>query len=255
LETYEQIMEKYLRKQARADGVVAQILSKTKIPKMCRVRQKFDDAHITNIEEEVVLRLQRPRTLDTIKPGQSIAITAGSREIANIDRITRAVVDEVKSAGGAPFIIPAMGSHGGATNAGQLKILAGYGITEETMGCPVRATMETVQVGTSEDGLPVFVDRYASEADGIIVVCRIKPHTAFRGKYESGILKMITIGLGKQKGAEVCHAQGFQHMARNLVNIARVILQKCHILFAVATIENAYDETKKDIYRPGRKNS
>lgn len=227
------------------NGSVAGIIGNQPIPKMCKVRQRFDDFKIIDIEAEVVRKLQRPGTLDRIKPGQSIAITAGSRGVANIARIIKAIVDEVKRVGANPFIIPAMGSHGGATAEGQREVLASYNITEETMGCPIKATMETVQVGVSEYGMPVHMDRFASEADGIIVVNRVKPHTAFRGKYESGLLKMITIGLGKQHGAETCHAESFKYMEKNITAISREALRKCKIIFGVGTVENAYDETRR----------
>ncbi|MHB1314205.1 MAG: nickel pincer cofactor-dependent isomerase, group 22 [Christensenellales bacterium] len=225
--------------------MVAAILEKTIIPKMCRVRQTFDDAHIVDIEGEVKKQLTRPGTLDRIKPGQTIAVTAGSRGVANIARITRAVIDEIKRAGGKPFIFPAMGCHGGSVAPGQVEILKGYGITEEAMGCPIRATMETVQIGVSAYGIPVRIDKYASEADGIVVIGRVKSHTSFRGKIESGLLKMVTIGMGKQFGAEICHEQGFGVMERNVVSIAQVTIEKRPVLFGLATIENAFDETSR----------
>ena len=184
----------------KADGMVAQLLSKVRIPKVCKVRQQFDNVRCEAIEDEVRKQLQRPGTLDRIRSGDSIAIAAGSRGVANIARIIRTIVDEVKGVGGNPFIVPAMGSHGGATAEGQREILASLEITEETMGCPIRATMETLPIGMAGTGLPVYIDKLAYEADGIIVVNRIKPHTGFRGSYESGLLKMIAIGLGKQKG-------------------------------------------------------
>lgn len=233
------------RKTAKKDGMVAAILEKTRIPRMCKVRQKFDQDYLSDIEGELVTQLQRPGTLDRIKPGQSIAVTAGSRGIAHIERITRTVIEEIKRIGANPFIIPAMGSHGGSRVEGQVEILKSYGITEKTMGCPIRATMETVQVGVSEYELAVYMDKYACQADGIVAIGRVKPHTAFRGRYESGLLKMITIGLGKQKGAEICHAQGFGNMEKNLVANAKVILANCKILFGVAIVENAYEEIRR----------
>lgn len=245
MEHCEDIKTKYLKKVARTDMSVAGIVSKQSIPRMCKVRQKFDDYEIHDVEAEVKKKLQRPGTLDRIKPGQSIAITAGSRGIANIARITKTIVDEVKRVGGKPFIVPTMGSHGGATAQGQLEVLASYNITENTMGCPIRSSMETIQVGVSEYGKPVRIDKNATEADGIIVVGRVKPHTAFRGRYESGLIKMIAIGLGKQFGAEICHADSFRYMEQNITSIAKVAIEKCKIIFGVATVENAYDETRR----------
>lgn len=233
------------KKVARTDMAVAAILNKQPLPKMCKIRQEFDDFKIHDIEAEVRKKLQRPGTLERIKPGQSIAITAGSRGVANIAVITKAIVNEVKRVGGNPFIVPAMGSHGGATAEGQMKILETYNITESVMGCPIRSSMETIQVGVSEYGKPVMMDKNALRADGIILVGRVKPHTAFRGKYESGLLKMIAIGLGKQFGAEICHADGFKYMEQNITSIARVALENCKIIFGVASVENAYDETRK----------
>ncbi|WP_210023372.1 MULTISPECIES: nickel pincer cofactor-dependent isomerase, group 22 [unclassified Paenibacillus] len=212
---------------------------------MCRVRQTFGDFQIHDIERAVNKQLERPGTLDKIRYGQTVAITAGSRGIPHIDKITKAIVDEVKRVGGKPFIIPAMGSHGGATVKGQLEILESYGINEVFLGCPVLATTETIKVGETEYGLPVYLDKYAYEADGIVVVNRVKPHTAFRGLYESGLVKMLTIGLGKQKGAQICHSHGFENMALNIVAGAKIILESCNILFGVAVMENAYDQTRK----------
>lgn len=215
------------------------------IPDMFRAEQTFDKSRIEPAEIPSIVRkeLSRPEIADTIRPGMSIAITAGSRGVANVDTITRAIVDFCKERGAAPFIVPAMGSHGGATAEGQALLLEGYGITAKAMGCPVRSSMETVLLGYSEYGKPVYQDRNAHEADGIIVSCRIKPHNAFRGTYESGICKMMVVGLGKQKGAESVHSDGLGNMARNLPANARVVLENSNILFAIPTIENAYDET------------
>ena len=226
-------------------GNVSRMLEGIPIPDMFRAEQAFDKSHIEPAEIPSIVRkeLSRPEIADTIKPGMSIAITAGSRGVANVDTITRAIVDFCKERGANPFIVPAMGSHGGATAEGQALLLKGYGITAETMGCPVRSSMETVLLGYSEFGKPVYQDKNAHEADGIIVSCRIKPHNAFRGTYESGICKMMVVGLGKQKGAESVHSDGLGNMARNLPANARVVLENSNILFAIPTIENAYDET------------
>ncbi len=226
-------------------GNVSRMLEGIPIPEMFRAEQAFDKSHIEPAEIPSIVwkELSRPEIADTIKPGMSIAITAGSRGVANVDTITHAIVDFCKERGADPFIVPAMGSHGGATAEGQAQLLEGYGITAETMGCPVRSSMETVLLGYSEFGKPVYQDKNAHEADGIIVSCRIKPHNAFRGTYESGICKMMVVGLGKQKGAESVHSDGLGNMARNLPANARVVLENSNILFAIPTIENAYDET------------
>ena len=245
LEQFGDMTSRDYKKVARTDMSVAAIVGKQPIPKMCRINQSFDDFSVSDIEAEVKKKLLRSGTLDRVKFGQSIAITAGSRGVANITRILKTVVDEVKRVGGHPFIIPTMGSHGGATAEGQLEVLSGYNITEDSMGCPIRSSMETVQVGVSKYGKPVRLDKNASEADGIIVVGRVKPHTAFRGAHESGLLKMITIGLGKQFGAEICHADSMKYMEKNVTSIAEEALKKCKIIFGVATVENAYDKTRR----------
>ena len=226
-------------------GKVSELLRDTKIPKMFRARQTFPREVIPPEEIPAVIRreMEREGTGDRIRPGMSIAVTAGSRGIRNVDVITRAVVDEVKARGAHPFIVPAMGSHGGATAEGQLEMLAGYGITPETMGCPIRSSMEVAELGYSERGRRVVVDKNAYEADGIIISCRLKPHNAFRGPYESGPCKMMTVGLGKQVGASVVHGDGMDVIAQNIPTMAKVVLEKANILFAIPCIENAYDET------------
>ena len=233
--------------EIKKGGVVSQLLANVPIPKMFRARQIFPRPRITqeNIPKSIVEELRKERVRDLIKPGMNIAITAGSRGVANVAIITKAIVDFVKSKNANPFVVPAMGSHGGATADGQKDILASYNVTEETMGCPIKSSMDTVLLGTSEYGKPVYLDKNAYDSDGIIVSCRIKPHNAFRGPYESGICKMMVVGLGKQRGAESVHSDGLGNMARNLPANAKVILDKAPILLALAVIENAYDETSR----------
>jgi hypothetical protein len=233
--------------EIKKGGVVSQLLTNVPIPKMFRANQTFPRPYIApqNIPTAVKTAMDTDRVSCLIKPGMRIAITSGSRGIANIDVITKSIVDFVKTKGANPVIIPAMGSHGGATAEGQAEILAGYHITEKTMGCPIHSCMDTVLLGTSELGKPVYMDKFAYESDGIIVACRIKPHNAFRGPYESGICKMMVVGLGKQRGAESVHSDGMGVIAKNLPANAKVILGKAPILMAVATIENAFDETAK----------
>lgn len=226
--------------------VVSALAGTIELPRMVRVKQLLDGSHFEpeEIPGIVHAQLDRPEMRERIRPGMSVAITCGSRGVANIAIITKAIVDFVKECGGVPFVFPAMGSHGGATAEGQLGILTGYGVTEEFIGCPIRSSMEVVQVGNREDnGRPVYIDKYASEADGIILCGRVKAHTAFRGPYESGILKMAVIGMGKQRGAEQCHQDGFSEMAYDLPQIAKVIFDNTNILGAVALGENAFDQT------------
>ena len=228
-------------------GTVSRLLKSTKIPKMFHARQPFPKEAIRpeEIPQTINQELSKKQFASLIQPGMSVAITAGSRGIRNVDIITKAIVDFVKSRGGCPFIVPAMGSHGGATAEGQKEILASYNITEETMGCEIRSSMEVVELGYSERGRKVVLDKNAYEADGIIVSCRLKPHNAFRGEYESGPCKMMTVGLGKQIGAETVHTDGMDVIAQNIPTMAKVVLEKAKILFAVPCIENAYDETCK----------
>ena len=236
-------------------NVVTKLASATELPRMVKVRQKLDHSHIEPEEIPALVQRELEPMRSRIRAGMRVAITCGSRGVANIAIITRAIVDFVKSCGGEPFVFPAMGSHGGATAEGQLEILCGYGVTEEFLGCPILSSMEVVQVGETEEGMPVFVDQYAYEADGVILCGRVKAHTAFRGPYESGILKMAVIGMGKQHGAEHVHQDGFSDLGRLLPMIARVIFDKVNILGAVAVAENAFDQTciikgmlKEEIY-------
>jgi hypothetical protein len=226
-------------------GVVSDLLKDTEIPKMAKVRQVFTRERVEDVQSAVQKELRKEEIQKTVRPGMSVAITGGSRGVANIAVILKEIVSFVKSKGAKPFIIPAMGSHGGSTAEGQMEILHSYGITEEFCGCPIKAPMETTKIGYTNENHPVFIDKYAAEAEGIIVVNRIKPHTCFRGPYESGLMKMITIGLGKQKGADVCHQAGFKHMAKLIPLFANKILANCNILFGFATLENPFDETYK----------
>lgn len=226
-------------------NIFDKLLGYVPIPRFVKVRQNFQRPKIDDINAEVSKVLLESDLLRNIKKGQTIAITAGSRGIANMAIILKEVVRNIKKAGGKPFIVPAMGSHGGANAEGQIQVLNSMGITEEFCGAPIRSSMEVVNLGETKNGLSVYIDKYADEADGIVVMNRIKPHVGFRGPYESGVVKMITIGLGKQKGAEMCHHSGFGNMATNLPEIADVIIEKKNIVFALGILENAYDETYK----------
>jgi len=222
-------------------GVIEDLLHDISIPRMVKVRQHFSAPEIADIPEAVRQALKEAEVLARIMPGDRVAIAVGSRGVAEIPTIAREVVRAVKAAGGMPFIVPAMGSHGGATAAGQTEVLEALGVMEAFVEAPIRSSMEVVEVGRLGNGLPIYTDQLAFQADKIIVINRIKPHTAFRGPVESGLLKMITIGLGKQKGAEAAHAYGFQYMAEHVVEMAKAVLQKAPIIFGLASIENAYD--------------
>ncbi len=219
------------------------LLDKVALTRMLPVEQCFDDTQLPDVTGAAREELGRPAIAETVRPGMRIAVAVGSRGIRDIQTVVRETVSAIKAGGGQPFIIPAMGSHGGASARGQEAILEAYGITRELVGCPVRATMDVKKIGELDDGRPILIDRYAAEADGIVVVNRVKAHTAFRGRYESGVMKMITIGLGKQAGAEVCHRQGILRIGPNVEEFAFGILRSAHILFGVGIVENAYDRT------------
>jgi hypothetical protein len=222
-------------------GIIQDLLADVPLPRLVPVRQRFPATEVLDLEAAVRAELARPGTGDTVRPGATIAIAVGSRGIAELARLVAALVAELRRRGASPFVVPAMGSHGGATAEGQVAVLGKLGVTEAAIGCPIRATMEVVEVGRLTSGLPVLVDRLAHAADGVVVVNRVKPHTAFRGPSESGLVKMIAIGLGKQKGADVYHAFGFGHMAGHVVEAATVSLSRTRILFGLAIVEDAYD--------------
>ena len=229
----------------RNDGTVSRLLKDVPLPRMFRAAQSFDGTHLERdqIRQAIFDEIETSGMGERIRPGMRIAITAGSRGIRNVDEITRSVAACVRAHGAEPFIVPAMGSHGGATAQGQKELLAGYGITEEAMGCPILSSMETVLLGHSELGKPVYMDKNAWESDGVILSCRLKPHNAFRGPVESGPCKMMTVGLGKQKGAEQVHSDGMDIISRNIPTMAKVTLGTGKILFAIPCLENAYDQT------------
>ena len=224
-------------------GMVEQILAPVMLPRMVRIRQHFDATKIDDVADVLLAELSQPQIESTLLPGRRICLTAGSRGVDNIALILKTVAGYVKAKGAIPFIIPAMGSHGGATAEGQLKVLEDYGITPESCGCEVISSMETKEIGTTSDGQRVSIDQHAAAAEGIIVIGRIKPHTGFRGPYESGLMKMMAIGLGKQRGAEACHRQGFKKMAQMVPMFGKTILKNCPVLFGIGLVENAFDQT------------
>jgi len=213
------------------------------LPKMLRVRQVFSRPRLEDIPGGVRSTLGSARL--PIKRGDAVAVGAGSRGIANIATIVKAAVDWLKDLGARPFVFPAMGSHGGATPEGQRGVLAHYGITEATMGCEVRATMDVVQVGEAL-GMPVWLDRIAAEADWIGLVNRVKPHTDFKGSIESGLFKMMTIGLGKYTGATQYHRANVSRGYETVITaVGREMLAKARIGFGLGIVENGYDETAR----------
>jgi hypothetical protein len=213
-------------------------------PKMIRIRQKMDATKVQDVVAKVREELARIHIASFVKGGQTVALTSGSRGVANVGKITKTVVDELKKIGAKPFIVPTMGSHGGATAEGQKAVLSYYGITEESMGCPLKASMEVVSLGETAEGIPLYLDKYASEADHIGVIARIKPHTDFSGEIESGWYKMMAIGLGKHKGAQYYHQAAVQHgFSKLFVAVGRELLRRTKISFGVGMVENGYDQT------------
>ncbi|MCC7353294.1 MAG: DUF2088 domain-containing protein, partial [Anaerolineae bacterium] len=212
-------------------------------PLMATVAPRLHRAPLADVPGAVRAAMARADWSQRLKPGSRVAITAGSRGINNISLVLRTVVDEARARGLAPFLVPAMGSHGGATAQGQLALLAELGVTPERIGAPIHATMDVVELGQTEDGVPVYLDAYAVQADGIIVVNRVKPHTSFIGAVESGLHKMIAIGLGKERAAATLHGYGLRGLREFIPRVARVTLARAPILLGIAILEDGYDQT------------
>ncbi|KKM09797.1 hypothetical protein SY88_16480 [Clostridiales bacterium PH28_bin88] len=213
------------------------------LPEVIEVRQEFPAPLVADVGKAVAGEMRRRSP--GIRPGSRVAIAVGSRGIHRIAGMVAAVVTEVRAAGGIPFIVPAMGSHGGATAEGQRELLAGYGITEGQVGAPVISSMEVIQLGSTPGGLPVFCDRQAAGADGIILINRVKPHTSFHAPIESGLAKMLAIGLGKDTGAQLIHSHGVEGLKNLIPEVARLMLRKLPVVLGLAVIENAYDQTAR----------
>ncbi len=213
------------------------------LPKMSLVRQIFNAEKINDISKIIAAEFLKPEILKTIKPGQTVAVGCGSRGVANIAIIVKAVINELKMRGVRPFIFPCMGSHGSATAEGQNAVLGSYGITEKSMGVPIKSSMDTLVTGSLDDGTPVYMDQNAAEADGVVVINRIKPHTSFRGSIESGLTKMLSIGIGKIVGATTYHRHGMDMFPQLLPKVRDCNLKARNILFGVGIVENAYDQT------------
>lgn len=213
------------------------------LPKMVRVRQNYAKDRIEDIPAHLKQEFAKQDYASAVR-GKRIAVTVGSRGIPDNAVIVRSICDQLKEWGAEPFIVPAMGSHGGGTAEGNLEILSGYGITEENIGVPICASMDVVQIGELNDDVktPVYCDRNAYEADGIVVYNKVKPHTDFKGEHESGLLKMMAIGLAKHKGCSALHRRGFDTFAENIPNAAKVFLEKTNVVFAVGVVQNAYDQ-------------
>ena len=227
-------------------SAIDDILQDIPLPRVLKIGQITQtDGKLTDVAGTTRATLGESGLLERIVAGQQIAVTAGSRGIVHLPEILKTVCREISEKGATPFLVPAMGSHGGATSEGQRELLEHMGVTEQFVGAAIRSSMEVEEVGRTDDGLPVCIDKHARAADGIVIVNRIKPHVAFRGRYESGLMKMLAIGLGKQRGAEICHDLGFANMERNIENFGRTILANTPVLVGVAILENARHETAR----------
>jgi len=214
------------------------------LPRFCRVRQSFDDRHIGDISGAVINQLASLELDQVIGEGDSVAVTAGSRGIADIATITRATVGFLQQIGAKPFVVPAMGSHGGGTAGGQVKVLASLGMTPESLGCEIRSSMETVTVCEHPLGFPVHFDRHAWEADHVVVINRIKAHTGISGPLESGLIKMLLVGLGKHEGAKLYHRAMEDHSFQEIAEMSvDQVIRKCRIACGLGIVENAFEKT------------
>lgn len=240
-------VSKKCKREEKLMGIMWDLIEHVQLPKVVKVRQNFDETRLENVELAVREQFLKSEISSKIKPGMSIALAVGSRGVALIADITKAVASEVRKLGAEPFIVPAMGSHGGATTEGQKEVLEQLGVTEKYVGCKIRSSMEVYDIGSfkideTSDEVHVYFDKNAMDSDGVIPIVRVKPHTCFRAPIESGLCKMLTIGLGKQKGANACHQRTFKYMYEMITKSARIKIETGKILFGVASVENAYDK-------------
>ena len=213
------------------------------IPLLTPIRQTIPQPAVADVAGETKHRWQSSGVLKRLKPGDRVAVGVGSRGIANLSAIVRATLDVLLETGAKPFVVAAMGSHGGATPEGQRELLAEYGVSEAKLGIPVKTDMTAVKIGVNSWNEPVWWDKNALESDAVLTVSRVKAHTDFRGRFESGIAKMIVIGLGKRDGAAQHHRWGFRGLRDMLPESAKVILEKTPFLAGLAVLENAREET------------
>ncbi len=210
-------------------------------PGLCRAKQHFQTKEIKEIEPYIADQFGKISSTYELA-GKRIGVAVGSRGISRLDEVTRVIVNLLKEAGAKPCIIPAMGSHGGATGRGQTEVLRHLGISEETIGAPVISNMDVTKIAFTSKGAPVYYSVDALRTDGVIVINRVKMHTSFRGAYESGIIKMMVVGLGKHQGALTFHGLGFEDMANNLVEMGRIVSEKANVIGAVGIVENAHEQ-------------
>jgi len=212
-------------------------------PKFYKVKQKFPSPKITNIKQAVKKAVTEMAVADKISTGDEIAITAGSRGITNMPEILRLLGEEIRALGGVPFLVAAMGSHGGGTGAGMLDVLQGLGITPDTVNMPVKASEKVAYLQDTESGFPVYCAEEAYSAKGIIVINRVKAHTAFRGPHESGLLKMLSVGLGRAKGAASVHSLGPAKIAQAVKEVGSTVLKRAPVIGGIGIVENGNEET------------
>ncbi|MEF9955282.1 MAG: lactate racemase domain-containing protein [Clostridium sp.] len=216
---------------------------KYSLPKLLKVKQNFEKTALEDIEGRLQAEFSKESIISCIHPGDKVAIAVGSRGIKNLCQIVKAVVDDAKKKGGIPYIVSAMGSHGNGAEQGQREVLTGYGITEEEMGVPIVTTVDVSLIGETSKGKKVYFDRAAMEADVIIPINRVKLHTDFVGDLQSGLCKMLVIGLGNQIGCSSIHEEDPEDFAEIIEEAAKLIIGKCNIGYGIAIIENAYDQT------------
>lgn len=220
--------------------VTVQGLDEVSIPDMVTIHQSFDKQKIDDVCGTLRSELEKLPNHDSYQ-GKSIAISVGSRDIPELDGMVKTMCDVLKEWGAKPFIVPAMGSHANAVAEGQTEMIAGYGVTEEAMGVPIKSSMEVVQYGEFK-GCPLYCDKNAMEADGIVIFNKVKPHTDFRGPHESGLAKMITIGIAKHKGCAAFHSFGFARFGELIPPAAKIFIDKAPVAFGVGVVQNAYDD-------------
>ncbi len=218
-------------------------LDLVRIPPMYKMLQHYDSNKIDDPAAYIKKMMAEYPNIDRASfKGKRIALTVGSRGIPFLPEMVKMILDTLKEWGAEPFIVPSMGSHGNAKAEGQLEILESLGITEESMQVPIISCMDVVEVGKLSTGAPVYVDKIATEADGIVLFNKVKPHTEFRGPYESGLFKMIAIGLGNHKGASMFHSLGYENIPRLLPELGQVFLDNCKFSFGIGVVQNAYDD-------------
>ncbi|GAA0724643.1 lactate racemase domain-containing protein [Clostridium malenominatum] len=222
------------------------------LPNMHKVRQSFNREKLDSIEETINFEAKKESIVSIIKPGQKVAVAVGSRGIKNIQQIVKLTIDKIKEMGGEPFIVSAMGSHGGGTEKGQREVLYGYGITEEYMGVPVITKTDVMHLGKTKKGFDIYFDKVAASADVIVPINRIKLHTDFVADIQSGLCKMLVIGLGNHVGCSAIHEEEFDNFGSIIKEAASLIMEKVNVGFGVGILENAYDETAKIKFIPSK---